>query len=412
MADTPELPVMDVTEEDRIRTDYRYRCSCALNTVTGLMNDLHCRERQLRQAHATIAALRAPAMNPPISAEHKALNDAAYSVVSWFDYESPEQRGPRIEKLRASLLPTDWRESIRPVPIEGKPAPQSGEAMEAEVNKCVEAIWSVLSDPRKSGTKQKHAIFELLMALLLSTHNPLLERIRVLEALLAKEVTCMCGHPRDSHEDGGDNCNEDVLVGDGIIDNCPCEVFNAASFQEAENLSVKLAAAEAKVRELEARNKELLVSSPLHRWECFFCEFRTSDRAEAEAHFGDRDDAEEFKPICKWWSNMDDQERKEQFQQTILQLNEATANADELEAQVGAARAEGWIDCRDEMPTAFGKDYLVSVLLMQSTRRRTQVSTLWESGWGNVFREEYVTHWQPKPADPLALLSEPKGASN
>lgn len=96
----------------------------------------------------------------------------------------------------------------------------------------------------------------------------------------------------------------------------------------------------------------------------------------------------------------------------VLEYHDALeAKVRELEVQAGAARAEGWIDCRDEMPTAFGKDYLVSVLLMQSTRRRTQVSTLWESGWGNVFREEYVTHWQPKPADPLALLSDPKGAS-
>jgi hypothetical protein len=44
-------------------------------------------------------------------------------------------------------------------------------------------------------------------------------------------------------------------------------------------------------------------------WRCFYCDFITSNPEEAEAHFGERDDAEEFKPICKWWSQMDDQER-------------------------------------------------------------------------------------------------------
>lgn len=56
-------------------------------------------------------------------------------------------------------------------------------------------------------------------------------------------------------------------------------------------------------------------------WRCFHCDFHTTSRAEAEAHFGDRDDAEEFKPICKWWSWMDEGERRAQFQAVILELN-------------------------------------------------------------------------------------------
>jgi hypothetical protein len=44
-------------------------------------------------------------------------------------------------------------------------------------------------------------------------------------------------------------------------------------------------------------------------WICFHCGFETSDPAEAEAHFGDRDDAEEFTPICRWWRNTPDAER-------------------------------------------------------------------------------------------------------
>lgn len=49
-------------------------------------------------------------------------------------------------------------------------------------------------------------------------------------------------------------------------------------------------------------------------WRCFHCDFITNDPAEAQAHFGERDDAEEFKPICKWWAGMDDDERKYVFQ--------------------------------------------------------------------------------------------------
>lgn len=39
-------------------------------------------------------------------------------------------------------------------------------------------------------------------------------------------------------------------------------------------------------------------------WRCFHCDFITNDPAEAQAHFGDQDDASEFVPICKWWSGM------------------------------------------------------------------------------------------------------------
>jgi hypothetical protein len=52
-------------------------------------------------------------------------------------------------------------------------------------------------------------------------------------------------------------------------------------------------------------------------WRCFHCDFFTTSREEAEAHFGERDDAEEFKPICKWWANMDDGERRETLQDAI-----------------------------------------------------------------------------------------------
>ena len=63
---------------------------------------------------------------------------------------------------------------------------------------------------------------------------------------------------------------------------------------------------------------EILAALP---WRCFQCDFVTSDPDEASAHFGDRDDGEEFKPICKWWANIDNHERLETLQDTIRELN-------------------------------------------------------------------------------------------
>lgn len=57
-------------------------------------------------------------------------------------------------------------------------------------------------------------------------------------------------------------------------------------------------------------------------WRCFQCDFITTNRDEAAAHFGDRDDAEEFKPICKWWANMGTPERVDALQDVLQQLNE------------------------------------------------------------------------------------------
>ena len=83
-------------------------------------------------------------------------------------------------------------------------------------------------------------------------------------------------------------------------------------------------------------------------WRCFHCDFITSDSAEAQAHFGDRDDGDEFKPICKWWDRMeDDSERITTLQDTIRELNNG---ADEnmklreeiecLEEQIGTQESQ------------------------------------------------------------------------
>ena len=67
------------------------------------------------------------------------------------------------------------------------------------------------------------------------------------------------------------------------------------------------------------REDAILAALP---WRCFHCDFVTSDPAEALAHFGERDDAEEFKPICKWWDSLSENERKITLQDTLKQLRE------------------------------------------------------------------------------------------
>ena len=62
-------------------------------------------------------------------------------------------------------------------------------------------------------------------------------------------------------------------------------------------------------------------------WRCFFCDFVTSDRAEAAAHFGDRDDAEEFKPLCKWWARLTEDERVQTLQDTVQAIERGAVAA-------------------------------------------------------------------------------------
>ena len=76
-----------------------------------------------------------------------------------------------------------------------------------------------------------------------------------------------------------------------------------------------------------------------HSWRCFHCGFFTLDEKQAAAHFGDRDDAEEFKPLCKWWQCMDEGERASALQDMIAQRNEAWEDADaSLRTELAAAQ--------------------------------------------------------------------------
>lgn len=76
-------------------------------------------------------------------------------------------------------------------------------------------------------------------------------------------------------------------------------------------------------------------------WRCFHCDFDTWNRKEAAAHFGDRDDPDESKPLCKWWDRMSEDERVGQMQDLIQQLNDerdAKPLSPEMEQLVGRLR--------------------------------------------------------------------------
>lgn len=75
-------------------------------------------------------------------------------------------------------------------------------------------------------------------------------------------------------------------------------------------------------------------------WKCFHCEFTTSDPIQAQAHFGDRDDASEFTPLCKWWATMDDTERKHTFQEMNREIAYNQAEAYKAEKRAETAEAE------------------------------------------------------------------------
>jgi hypothetical protein len=84
-------------------------------------------------------------------------------------------------------------------------------------------------------------------------------------------------------------------------------------------------------------------------WRCFHCDFITRDPEEAKAHFGERDDAEEFTPICKWWSEMPEDERKYAFQDLQREVVREQENAEQqLQRALEAEREVENLGCRIE----------------------------------------------------------------
>ena len=73
-------------------------------------------------------------------------------------------------------------------------------------------------------------------------------------------------------------------------------------------------------------------------WRCFHCEFETSDRNEAQAHFGDDSDDPS---LCVFWASMDDAERAHEYQQMVLELNATREDVFRLNAEIEMESAEG-----------------------------------------------------------------------
>lgn len=91
--------------------------------------------------------------------------------------------------------------------------------------------------------------------------------------------------------------------------------------------------------ESEKKMDAILAATP---WRCFHCDFITTDPEEAAAHFGDRDDAEEFTPICKWWANTSDSDKRQEHQALLRELDgerehsgKLNMRVEDLEYQVG-----------------------------------------------------------------------------
>lgn len=66
--------------------------------------------------------------------------------------------------------------------------------------------------------------------------------------------------------------------------------------------------------------RQLTAKLDTKSWRCFGCDFVTSNPKEAEAHFGDGDEGSEFVPICKWWAKSDEAEKRQAYQDLLIEL--------------------------------------------------------------------------------------------
>lgn len=148
----------------------------------------------------------------------------------------------------------------------------------------------------------------------------------------------------------------------------------------------------------------------LTAWCCFHCGFETSDYQEAEAHFGERDDPEEFKPLCRWWKRMSSEERGQALQDTIQELAaEREENArmrTQVEGLEEALRAQReWIAVADRTPEIQPgtRHTWVLVFTGQQIAEGRYCKTfnpgvyLWLDVRGHSIS---VTHWMPLPDPP------------
>ena len=143
-------------------------------------------------------------------------------------------------------------------------------------------------------------------------------------------------------------------------------------------------------------------------WRCFHCDFITNDPEEAAAHFGDRDDAEEFKPICKWWDRMpDDRERLETLQDTVRELNKGAeenmrllTHIEGLEHQVATQESDiraykPFKNCRSIYDVFCEFDSMEGRALAAEERERVLVEAVNDAGFQVMLSDDGKTFIKP-----------------
>lgn len=122
-------------------------------------------------------------------------------------------------------------------------------------------------------------------------------------------------------------------------------------------------------------------------WICFHCGFETSDETEAEAHFGERDDAEEFTPTCQWWKRIPDGERAQAYQQLLQELEGERRRSETL--RVSNEGLEYQVDAQ--------QGAIQSYKPFRQCRSINDVFFVYDSMEGRALAaEEQVKHWEEK----------------
>ena len=150
-------------------------------------------------------------------------------------------------------------------------------------------------------------------------------------------------------------------------------------------------------------------------WRCFHCDFITNDPAEAQAHFGDMDDASEFVPICKWWSEMPEDERKHTLQDLQRELTkEQDENGDlrlkveDLEERLDSAensirQYKPFKDCHSAWAVFSVYDSMEGRALAAEEREKELVEALNDKGM-HVYiaddRRTIIKEWKPTSGVP------------
>lgn len=122
-------------------------------------------------------------------------------------------------------------------------------------------------------------------------------------------------------------------------------------------------------------------------WICFHCGFETTDETEAQAHFGERDDAEEFTPTCQWWKRIPDGERAQAYQQLLQELEGERRRSETL--RVSNEGLEYQVNAQ--------QGAIQSYKPFRQCRSINDVFFVYDSMEGRALAaEEQVKHWEEK----------------